>query len=268
MNLDLLREQLALNKNKYKNINDFFKAIGLDIVNHRGITPSSSVELPARIYRGSLNRVNISAFSYIGGESFIYDTDLKRYCSLAKNIYIGQGNHPMTWLSSNPFQYQQSFRIQTGELFPYHDEYSSYYIDETFRREVKKEVSLPNTVIGNDVWIGVGAIILPGVKIGDGAIIGGGSIVTKDIPPYAIAVGNPARVIKYRFTPDIIEKLLEIKWWQYSPWDLHQFNVTFNEIYSAINTIESRAKNGDLLSYTPGFVKVEELIKLFNETVK
>lgn len=70
-------------------------------------------------------------------------------------------------------------------------------------------------IIGNDVWIGAGAVILSGVKIGSGAIIGAGAVVVKDIPPYAVAAGNPARVVKYRFSEDQIEKLLKIRWWDW-----------------------------------------------------
>jgi acetyltransferase-like isoleucine patch superfamily enzyme len=70
--------------------------------------------------------------------------------------------------------------------------------------------------IGNDVWVGHGAIILPGVSIGDGAVVGAGAVVTKDVPPYAIVGGNPAKLIRYRFPEDIISKLLAIEWWQ---WD-------------------------------------------------
>ncbi|CDX56463.1 Chloramphenicol acetyltransferase [Mesorhizobium plurifarium] len=70
--------------------------------------------------------------------------------------------------------------------------------------------------VGNDVWIGNGAMILPGIKIGDGAIVGAGSVVTKDVPPYAIVGGSPARLIRYRFSEEIISKLLAIQWWR---WD-------------------------------------------------
>ncbi|QHL89493.1 hypothetical protein GU926_17095 [Nibribacter ruber] len=76
-------------------------------------------------------------------------------------------------------------------------------------------------VIGNDVWIGAHSIVLSGVTIGNGAIIGANSVVTKDLPPYSIAVGTPAKVIKYRFEPEIIEKLQQIQWWN---WDKDKFN--------------------------------------------
>lgn len=80
-------------------------------------------------------------------------------------------------------------------------------------RKITESFAKGPLVIENDVWIGVGAIILNGLTVGNGAVIGAGSVVTKDIPPYAIAVGNPARVIGKRFDDETIEKLLEIKWW-------------------------------------------------------
>lgn len=83
-------------------------------------------------------------------------------------------------------------------------------------RHVMKIDQKYEILIGNDVWIGNGVTLLPGVKIGDGAVVAAGSIVTKDVPPYAIVGGNPAKVIKYRFTDEQIEKLLDIKWWE---WD-------------------------------------------------
>ena len=75
-----------------------------------------------------------------------------------------------------------------------------------------------DVTIGNDVWICYGVVIIAGVTIGDGAVIGAGAVVTRDVPPYAIAAGNPARVIRYRFTEEQIEKLLAIRWWE---WDLN-----------------------------------------------
>ena len=76
------------------------------------------------------------------------------------------------------------------------------------------------TIVENDVWIGYGAIVLDGIKISNGAIIGAGSIVTKDIPPYAIAVGIPAKIIKYRFDNNKIDKLIKSSWWDNDPYEI------------------------------------------------
>ncbi|ASV09195.1 CatB-related O-acetyltransferase [Leptospira interrogans] len=74
-----------------------------------------------------------------------------------------------------------------------------------------------DTIIGNDVWIGTNAIILPGIKIGDGAIIGAYSVVARDVPAYTIVTGNPSQVIRERFSPEVKEKLLKLKWWDWTP---------------------------------------------------
>ena len=91
--------------------------------------------------------------------------------------------------------------------------------------------------IGNDVWIGTNAIVMDGVKINDGAIIGAGAIVTKEIPPYAIAVGVPAKVIKYRFSQEIIDKLMELRWWDY-PEDFIVNELPFDDIEKCIEILE------------------------------
>ncbi len=117
------------------------------------------------------------------------------YCSVAPGaVILANADHPTNLPSLFPF------RTVLYAL----DKKQPLNVDVTSRGPVE---------IGHDVWIGANAIILSGVSIGSGAVIGAGAIVTKDIPPYAIAVGNPARVIRYRFSPDIIQQLLELGWW-------------------------------------------------------
>lgn len=114
------------------------------------------------------------------------------FCSIAENvkIFLG-GEHRVDWVSTYPFcRYWKGFDHITGHP------------------RTKGDV-----VIGNDVWIGADALILSGVTVGHGAVVGARAVVTKDIPPYAIVVGNPARVIKYRFASDQIAALLQLAWW-------------------------------------------------------
>ena len=114
-----------------------------------------------------------------------------KFCSIATGVNFNLGgseNHRSDWISTFPFS--KIFEKGNDSYFP-----------------------KGNTIIGNDVWIGTEAIIMPGITIGDGAIIGARSIVTKDIPPYSIVVGVPGKVIKKRFSDEIIEKLLHSKWW-------------------------------------------------------
>ena len=130
----------------------------------------------------------IGKYTYIGKRGGITKAVIGNYCTIGDNVYIGQGEH----------NYKQV--ALSGQLYSFNS-YEEY---------TKKEC-----IIGNDVWIGVGAIILRGVTIGNGAVIGANSVVTKDIPPYAVAVGSPARVVKYRFSEEKIKRLLEVKWWEY-----------------------------------------------------
>lgn len=128
-----------------------------------------------------------------------------RFCSLAGNIYFSMGgNHAMNSVTTSPLDVGGVVKDIFGKVRP----------------ELK---AIPNVriqhrqiIFGHDVWIAQSATIMGGVKIGTGAVIGANAVVAKDIPPYAIAVGNPARVIKYRFDEETIRKLLAVKWWNWS----------------------------------------------------
>jgi acetyltransferase-like isoleucine patch superfamily enzyme len=120
-----------------------------------------------------------------------------KYCSIANNVWIFLGGeHRLEWITTYPFD--------------------MIFKDWTFKSVLGSCKSKGNVIIGNDVWIGMNAIILSGVHIGDGAVIGAGAVVTKDVCPYAVVAGNPAKVISYRFLPEVIEKLLLVKWWDWS----------------------------------------------------
>ena len=102
-----------------------------------------------------------------------------------------------------------------------------------------KAFEKPIPKIGNDVWIGMNTTIYSGVDIGDGAVVAGNAVVTKSVPPYAVVAGNPARIVKYRFTPDIIEKLLKYKWWNF-PIDTIKLRLAplYSDMNATVNEIE------------------------------
>ena len=143
--------------------------------------------------------VQIGAHTYIrSGSNLSLVSSIGRFCSVGSDVFIGQekNTHPTDWLSTHPFQY-------TGSPLSY-----------------RAPTAL--AVIGHDVWIGHSATIMEGVTVGTGAIVGTGAMVTKDVPPYAVVVGVPAKVVKYRYPPEVAERLLASEWWKRSIEELHQ----------------------------------------------
>lgn len=138
----------------------------------------------------------VNDYSSVGRYTSVINADIGKLCSISWNCTIGATQHHKYRITTHAFAY-----------------IANYKISKTDKKVIVK------TILKNDVWIGANAIILPGVTIGNGAIIGAGAVVTKDVPDYAIVIGSPAKIISYRFSVEIIEKLLELQWWD---WD---FNI-------------------------------------------
>ena len=153
-------------------------------------------------------------YSYAAGDAQIIYAEVGRFCSIASHVRINPGNHPMDRVTQHHMTYR---RAQYG-LADTDDE--GFF---AWRRAAK-------CVIGHDVWIGHGALIMPGVSVATGAVIGAGAVVTRDVGPYAIAVGVPARVIKHRFSTDVVAKLLRIAWWEWDRPTLEQRFADLNNL--------------------------------------
>jgi phosphonate metabolism protein (transferase hexapeptide repeat family) len=150
--------------------------------------------------RTMLHEVAMGDYSYVVNDAQITYTEIGKFCSIAAMTRINPGNHPMQRASQAHFTYRAS------AYFPGEQDDAEFF---EWRRAHRVQ-------IGHDVWIGHGAIVLPGRNIGTGAVIAAGAIVTKEVAPYTIVGGNPARVIKRRFPEAIAGRLIELQWWD---WD-------------------------------------------------
>lgn len=139
--------------------------------------------------------VEVGDYTCVNGDALLESGSIGKFCSIAANVAIGAGEHPLHFLSTNVATYEN---ITFG------------LIDKKKRIEQKKRPP----IIGNDVWIARDAIILRGVNIGNGAVIAANAVVTKDVPPYAIVAGSPAKIINFRFDEKTIDILQKSKWWE------------------------------------------------------
>lgn len=145
--------------------------------------------------RNIVRNVSMGTGSYTGTNSVLKMCEVGKYCSISWNTSIGGGSHNYHNVSM----------------------YTDYWFERVFGLSKRENEINKNkkTIIGNDVWIAAGAHVLRGIHIGDGAVVAANAVVTKDVPPYAIVAGVPARIIKYRFEKDIIDLLLKIEWWNW-----------------------------------------------------
>jgi carbonic anhydrase/acetyltransferase-like protein (isoleucine patch superfamily) len=153
----------------------------------------------------------VGDFSYVQEGTKVLSCDIDKYCSIGGSSFIGLPEHPLEFISTSPVFYDPE---QPLDKFL-----------------VKKQLILQpqkRTIINADVWIGQGSLVKSGVQIGVGAVIGAGTIVTKDVGPYEIVAGSPSRLIRYRFEKALIQELLESKWWEMSTEKLEQLSDHFN----------------------------------------
>jgi len=163
---------------------------------------NSSIDKTAKIESGtSFILSSMARYSFCGYDCAILNAEIGAFCSIASNVKIGGIAHPMHFVSTSPVFLSHKDSIKTK--FARHN-----------------YLPMLKTVIGHDVWIGEGAFVKAGVCIGTGAVVGMGAVVTKDVPPYAIVAGSPARVIRKRFSDELIQSLLATAWWDKSDAEL------------------------------------------------
>lgn len=161
-----------------------------------------------------MHEVRLGDYSYVAKNSNVSNCVIGKFCSIGPNFCCGLGIHPTNGISTSPMFY--STAKQNGM---------------TLCQENKIEET-KQTVIGNDVFIGANVTVLDGVRIADGAVIGAGAVVVDDIPPYAIAVGVPAKVVKYRFDEKTIKAMLDKQWWNGTDEELKRIARDFLDVES------------------------------------
>lgn len=179
-------------------------------ISFRATVVDSKIDKKAKIQHGAIVKYcSVGKYTYISARSSAIYANIGSFCSIASGVGIGGGAHKLDAVSTSPV-FNRGRNI-FGKNFA-GIEFSPY----------------KTTEIGNDVWIGNRAMVLQGVTIGDGAVVGAGSVVTKDVEPYTIVAGNPARVIRKRFDDETVEKLMKIKWWDMSDEDLKKYGQYFD----------------------------------------
>lgn len=174
---------------------------------------SSTIADNSRVYPPFfLHGVDVGAYSYVAKNSNITNCTIGKFCSIGPNFCCGLGIHPTGGISTSPMFYSPS------------------KVNGTALVTTPKVEESKHTTIGNDVFIGANVIVLDGVTIGDGAVIGAGAVVSKDIPSYAVAVGCPIRVAKYRMTEDQIAAMQRIQWWNWDDDRLQDVERMFEDI--------------------------------------
>lgn len=156
--------------------------------------------------RCSITESTFADYSYVAGDSSIIYADIGKFCSIAAHTRINPGNHPMQRVTQHPLTYR---RVMYG----FGDVDDDAFFD--WRRAARVHV-------GHDVWLGHGAILLPGVRVGTGAVVAAGAVVSRDVDPYTIVAGVPARPLRMRFPVAVAERVQAIAWWDWTRAELEQ----------------------------------------------
>lgn len=188
----------------------------------------SKMEPYSVLFRNSiLLETTLGKYSYVQADSVLCNAQIGAFCSIAGNVHIGLAKHPTNMVSTSPVLSDYGVGVLP-----------KYFI----KNSLPSEFVLPQTVIGEDVWIGQGAMIRAGVIVGIGAVVGAGAMVSKNVAPYSIVGGIPAREIKKRFDELTCKKLIDSKWWEFDDEKLEKYAPLFSEPEKFLEALERDLK--------------------------
>lgn len=214
----------------------YIKGIAKNLINSRIsilaiISATAKIDKTAYIYRGvKAKNAIIGAHTYIAANTDIENAEIGKFCSIADHCRIGMSGHSLQYISTSPIFTQTKNALQ-----------ERWIEKDVFIHKSEKE----RVVLGHDVWVGSHVLINGGVRVGNGACIAAGAVVVKDVPPYAIVGGVPAKVIRYRFPQEVIDKLENIQWWNL-PIDILKQNIhLFQQKNISIEELEALTKKNN-----------------------
>lgn len=212
-----------------------------------GMFDQTTLEAPLYIGKSQIETGHIGAFTFINLRSVHHETtncaiecqSIGRFCMFAHAVNIGFAGHPTDFISNHlVFRYDSKSKYAHDYMTISND-----ISEENMRTKYIDNSRRPLPTIGNDCWIGYGVTILNGVHIADGTVIAAGSVVVKDTEPYSIVGGNPAKIIRKRFTEEEICDLMDLKWWDYGPDIMH--GIDLSDKKDGIKILADRVLSGE-----------------------
>ncbi|MCL2676795.1 MAG: CatB-related O-acetyltransferase [Streptococcaceae bacterium] len=254
-----INQDSTLKEKFYEKLNE--RQIGVRFGRKDRLEYSDDIKLEQFSYQW----LHSDAINSLGTSSYTYsplpvNTQIGRFSSIGSGVNVMNSAHPLDRFTKSPVTYHEALWVQ----FAFKPDYWDKSLATGLERVAHEEINPEPIIIGNDVWIGDDVLLKRGITIGDGAVIGSRAIVTKDVPPYAIVGGMPAKIIRYQFSPEIIEKLLALQWWDYPIWKMEGIKGD-DPIEVFIEKMETLIAEGKIEKWQPNVITANDLDHIFED---